>query len=258
MIGPDGRREIVWNIPCEVPIALIYNDLAHAVMMATPCDLEDFAHGFSIAEGIVNSGKEISDLTIYPLQKGIEIKLSIPAHRFERLKTHRTRRAHMGRSGCGLCGIDNLDDAIRPLPRLELSGEKIPARSILEAAGALDTAQPQHTRNHTVHGAAWVSPAGKLSHIREDIGRHNALDKMIGARARKDCKQNEGFALVSSRCTFELVQKAALARIPILASLSAPSEAAIETAGRCHLTLVSLHANNSQCVIFTTPERIGF
>jgi FdhD protein len=122
----------------------------------------------------------------------------------------------------------------------------------------LNSAQPQRARNHTVHGAAWVSPTGKLHHIREDIGRHNALDKMIGARIRSPRQENEGLALVSSRCTFELVQKAALAGISILASLSAPSEAAIETALRSHLTLVSLHEKNSECVIFTAPERIRF
>ncbi len=256
MVTPDGKREIIWNIPREVPIAFVYNGLAHAVMMATPCDLADFARGFSIAEGIVNKGDEISGLKVSEQTGGVELALTIPGHRFERLRLHRARRAHMGRSGCGLCGIDNLDDAVRPLPRLEPSAGKIQAGIILKAAGALNAAQPQRARNHTVHGAAWVSYEGKLGPVREDIGRHNALDKMIGAKALDTPDRTEGFALVSSRCTFELVQKAALAGIAVLASLSAPSEAAILTAERCHLTLVSLDGKNGNCIVFTAPQRI--
>lgn len=257
MIGPGGAEEIIWNIPREVPVALIYNGLTHAVMMATPADLEDFALGFSIAEGIINPAESLANPVITRRRNGIEISLRIPEPRFERLRLHRARRAHMGRSGCGLCGIDNLDDAVRPLPRLDIAGQKIHSRMILEAARKLGAVQPQRNRNHTVHGAARVSRDGSLTHIREDIGRHNALDKMIGAAARDATNQTEGFALISSRCTFELVQKAALAGIPVLASLSAPSEAAISTAERCNLTLVSLHRKNGNCVVFTAPRRIA-
>jgi len=256
MISPDGRCEVTWDIPCEVPVAFIFNGLTHAVMMATPCDLDDFARGFSIAEGIINTVDEIAILKISARHNGIELALQIAAKRFERLELHRARRAHMGRTGCGLCGIDNLDDAVRPLPQLAFSNSKIHVNAILKAAGALNNSQPQRARNHTVHGAAWVSNEGILAHVREDIGRHNALDKMIGAKARANRDQIDGFALISSRCTFELVQKAALAGICVLASLSAPSEAAILTAQRCNLTLVSLDRNSNACVVFTAPGRL--
>ena len=248
-ISAGGRAAIDWCAPAEAPIGMVYNGAPHAVMMATPCDLHDFALGFALAEGVINAADELEDIQVQRLEYGIELHMRIPERRTERLALQARRRAHYGRSGCGLCGIDRLEDAIRPLPRLAKTASAPDHDAAAKAANALADAQPLRRSNKSVHGAAWVSPAGKILCVREDIGRHNALDKLIGARAATGFA--EGFALLSSRCTFELVQKCALAGIGTLLTLSAPSASAIGTAKRANLALCSWNRRDQALIVFT-------
>ncbi len=248
-IGHKGRKAVRWCAPTEVPVGMVYNGAPHAVMMATPCDLEDFARGYALAEGVINAPEELEEIAVQRLESGIELHMRIPAKRAERLGLHAQRRAHFGRSGCGLCGIDRLEDAIRPLPRLAGAPLRLCHDTAARAAGMLAGQQPLRRLNKSVHGAAWVDPDGEIACVREDIGRHNALDKLIGARAVKGF--DDGFALLSSRCTFELVQKCALAGIQTLLTLSAPSASAIETARQANLALASWDRGDAALIIFT-------
>jgi FdhD protein len=250
-LGPDGRLDIDWCAPTEVPIGMVYNQTPHAVMMATPEDLHDFALGFALSEGVINQSDELQDITIHPLKGGIELHMRIPDKRAERLALHGQRRAHFGRAGCGLCGVDRLEDAIRPLPQLSDTDLRLPFTLADKAARALADAQPLRRANKSVHGAAWVDQCGQIIMVREDIGRHNALDKMIGAGAKQGVDFGKGFALLSSRCTFELAQKCALVGIRALLTLSAPSASAVDTAKRANLALASWDRRAGALVVFS-------
>ncbi len=250
-LGCDGPHEISWAAPAETPIGMVYNKNPYAVMMATPQDLHDFAIGYSVSEGVINQASEITDITVLPVQNGIELHMTILEKRMARLNLHQTRRAHYGRAGCGLCGIDRLGDAIRPLPILPDPAQYLNAARAATAASALADAQPLRQKNKSVHGAAWVDQNGALMLVREDIGRHNALDKLIGACARAQTGFEHGFALLSSRCTYELVQKCAFAGINALLTLSAPSASAIDTARQANIALAALARKNGDLVVFT-------
>ncbi len=250
-LGSGKPQTVDWCAPAEVPVGMVYNKTPHAVMMATPDDLHDFALGYALAEGVINQADELLDIRIHSLEKGIELHMTIPENRVERLKLHGSGRAHFGRAGCGLCGVDRLDDAIRPLPRLPDTQLRISHNIAGNAAVSLGKKQPLRRINKSVHGAAWVNAIGEITNVREDIGRHNALDKLIGACARDGVELHEGFALLSSRCTFELAQKCALAGIHALLTLSAPSASAIDTAKRANLGLASWDRRSGTLVVFT-------
>ncbi len=250
-IGPKVNLEINWCAPTEVPIGMVYNKTPHAVMMATPENLSDFSLGFALSEGVINAADELLDMQMLDLENGIELHMTIPAKRSERLALHGHHRAHFGRAGCGLCGVDRLDDAIRPLPRLADSPLRIAYEMAGKAARNLATAQPLRQINKSVHGAAWVDQNGKIILVREDIGRHNALDKLIGACARQGINFGSGFALLSSRCTYELAQKCALTGIHAMLTLSAPSASAISTAERANLSLASWDRREESLIIFS-------
>ncbi|MCF6293216.1 MAG: formate dehydrogenase accessory sulfurtransferase FdhD [Robiginitomaculum sp.] len=249
LIGDQGLMRH-WVLPNEVPIGFIYNKLEHAVMMATPADLEDFALGFSLAEGVLHRAEELLAVRVCELEHGIELHITIPGNRLQKLKMHRQRRAHRGRAGCGICGVDNLADALRPLPKLPADSFDLERTSILQAISSLPDNQPMRANNHTVHGAAWVSNAGEILLVREDIGRHNALDKMIGARGSS---VDSGFALLSSRCTYELVQKCAMANIGTLVCLSAPTINAVETAVKANIRLCVFERKTKEVLQFSSP-----
>ncbi|VAW21263.1 Sulfur carrier protein FdhD [hydrothermal vent metagenome] len=242
-------------LPQEVPIGLLYNDLAYAVMMATPDDFKDFALGFSLSEGVINKADELLSIAQKQRKNGIELRLEITDKRFERLQLHLRRRAHFARSGCGLCGIDDLNDAIRPLPQLPPSGNKTSIKAMLRAVNDFERAQPLRATNRSVHGAAFVGSNGKIILVREDIGRHNALDKLIGAGASAAIDWEDGFVLLSSRCTYELVQKCALSGISTMVCLSAPSNAAIKTAQKTSIGLAIFERQTNSFVAFANIER---
>jgi FdhD protein len=259
----------------EVPIALIYNGVSHAVMLATPQDLEDFALGFSLSEGILQSKSELYDVEIITQSQGIELRLEVASEAFAMLKER--RRNLTGRTGCGLCGAESLEQALR-LPVLDhsklekLEREKndalqanthaasgaslgrISAASIQSAFKTLQMKQVLQQATGATHACAWVNAQGEVVMLREDVGRHNAMDKLIGALA-KSAKQENGFVLTSSRASVEMVQKVALAGYDMLAAISAPTGLAVRIAQTYGVTLVGF-LREQQFVIYAHPQRI--
>lgn len=206
-------------------------------MMATPCDLDDFAVGFTLSEQLVAHVADINRIDIARHSRGVEVDIDIPP-RAAALLADRVR-ALSGRTGCGLCGVEAIDDAIR-VPVLVTSHLAVPEEALWRAAAALDACQPLNRETHAIHGAAWATPDGQLHIVREDVGRHNALDKVLGALARAGLDAREGFILVTSRASFELVQKAAVFGVPLLAAVSRPTGLAIRIADLAGMTLVGL------------------
>jgi FdhD protein len=236
----------------EVPVALVYNGISHAVMMASPADLEDFARGFSLSEGIVESAAEIRDVEILRHDKGIELKIDLPPESFWRLKER--RRTMAGRTGCGLCGLDSLEAVARDLPKVG-DGGKIRLQAVEAALAALPAAQVFNAQAHSLHAAAYADAEGTLLIVREDVGRHNALDKLIGGLLRAGRTGSEGGIVVTSRVSVELVQKVAVAGAGLLAAISAPTALAVRTAEETGVTLAGIVRGRSfEC--FTHPDRI--
>ncbi|HEV2674851.1 MAG TPA: formate dehydrogenase accessory sulfurtransferase FdhD [Aliidongia sp.] len=237
----------------EVPVALVYNGVSHAVMLASPSDLADFALGFSLSEGIIATPDELLDLEIVSAGEGIELRLTITARPFAGLKDR--RRALTGRSGCGLCGVESLADAMRPLPRLD---DRTPL-SLEAIHRALDGLAPMQRLNRqagAVHAAAWADPDGAIRHLAEDVGRHNAFDKVIGAMAGRRGGRPPGFAVLTSRLSYELVQKAATTGISALVAISAPTALAVEAADRAGICVVAL-ARADAVTVYAHPARIA-
>ena len=248
----------------EVPIALIYNGVSHAVMLATPQDLEDFALGFSLSEGILQSKSELYDIEIVTQPQGIELRLDVATEAFVKLKEK--RRSLVGRTGCGLCGAESLEQALRlPEKTLNLvenntsstgaaSSLVIPASSIIKAFRTIQTTQVLQQATGATHACAWVDVSGEVQLLREDVGRHNAMDKLIGALAKLP-KKTDGFVLTSSRASVEMVQKVAIAGFDILAAISAPTGLAIRIAEDYGVTLVGFLRDN-QFVMYANSQRI--
>lgn len=223
----------------ELPVALSYNGISHAVMMATPQDLEDFAVGFSLSEGIVDALAEIRDIELSRSAAGISLSLQISERRMAALRER--RRTLTGRTGCGLCGAESLEQAIRPVARV--TNEIAVARNAIHASFA-QMAALQHLNRATgaAHAAALVIEGACL--VREDVGRHNALDKLIGAMQRRGGSP-QGFALITSRASYEMIHKAASANIPLLAAISAPTSLAIDVAREAGVTLIGFARGES-------------
>ena len=238
--GPHGAQSVTWQLPEETPIALQINSEPYTVMMATPADLRDFAAGFLLGEGIIRSANHIRGILVMPVEGGMAVDVAIPE---DALVTSRlAKRAIEGRTGCGLCGVEDIASAIRPLPVLERNWSPTPD-AIRRAASSLQEHQPMNRLNRSVHGAAWVSHDGKIELVREDVGRHNALDKLIGAMHARDIDGKTGFVLMTSRCSFELVQKTVTAGIGALVTVSAPTALALELAEKSNLFLAALGPN---------------
>lgn len=239
-------------VAAEVPVAMTYNGISHAVMMASPADLEDFALGFSITEGIIRRPDELYDLDLLTGAEGITVEMRISAERFAEL--NRQRRNMTGRTGCGLCGTESLEKAIRPIQRLGRV-TAIPDDAIQRAVVTLREHQPMQSQTGATHGAAWCDRDGQIVDAREDVGRHNALDKLIGARlaacAAPAAAFTEGFAIISSRASFEMVQKSATVGIGCLVAVSAPTALAISEARKAGQMLVGF-ARPGRHVIYTT------
>lgn len=232
-----GPARVVWQVPEEVPIAILFNSAPYAVMMATPADLDDFAIGFALAEGIVASAKNIRGVLTLPSERGLAVDLAVDADELDRDRM--VKRSLEGRVGCGLCGIEDIRDAIR-MPEKNSPQVPLSPLAVARAYQALPRHQPMNAVNRTVHAAAWCSVDGAILLSREDVGRHNALDKLIGALARAGTEFSSGFVMMSSRCSFELVQKCAIAGIGALATVSAPTALALSLAAQAHLKLAAL------------------
>ncbi len=240
----------------EVAVALVYNGISHAVMMATPDDLEDFALGFSLSENILASAGELYALELVAGDLGIEVVMTISAERFAALK-HR-RRNLTGRTGCGLCGAESLREAIRPLPQVD-DRVKLNAGAIQAAVAQLNDWQPLQAVTGAVHGAAWCDLNGAIQLLREDVGRHNALDKLLGALHKKDSAPftaTEGFVLISSRASYEMVAKSAALGVEIVAAVSAPTALAIHMAQQAGVTLIGF-ARPGRHMVYSHPQRLA-
>ena len=245
----------------EVPIAFVFNGVSHAVMLATPLDLEDFALGFSLSEGILRDKSDLYDIEVVKQAQGIELRLDIATECFAKLKER--RRNLVGRTGCGICGAESLEQALR-LPKVHNTNDNatfkpLSASHIQAAFHAIQSKQFLQQATGATHACAWVNAQGEVDLVREDVGRHNAMDKLIGALARqeKEPNQNDGFVLTSSRASVEMVQKVATAGIQILAAISAPTGLAIRVAEMYGVTLIGF-LRDQQFVIYTHQHRVKF
>ncbi len=248
--GAFGTGERV--VPAETAVAFTYDRTTHAVMMATPADLEDFAVGFSLAEGIIHAPEEIRALDTVVSDLGIELRMDLaPASR----EVFFERRRHMaGPSGCGLCGIESLEEAMRALPKVADGLTLYPAQ-ITAAMNALGDAQQLNRLARAIHASAFWQPRDQLIAVREDVGRHNALDKLAGALARRGVAPSAGVVLLTSRVSIELVQKVALMGATVMVAVSAPTTLAIRIAQQAGITLIGV-ARADGFEIFTRPDRI--
>nr|WP_217346504.1 formate dehydrogenase accessory sulfurtransferase FdhD [Noviherbaspirillum sp. L7-7A]MBV0880935.1 formate dehydrogenase accessory sulfurtransferase FdhD [Noviherbaspirillum sp. L7-7A] len=236
----------------EVPVALVYNGISHAVLLASPTDLEDFALGFSLSEAILASRAELYDLEAVAGGQGIELRMTIAGAAMHALKLR--RRTLAGRTGCGLCGTESLDQVLRPVTPVAAGGVA-QASAIHAAMRALTDSQALHQSTGAAHAAGWARWDGELLLTREDVGRHNALDKLVGAIAHDGLDAREGFAIVTSRASVEMAQKAACAGIGLLAAISAPTAMAVRLAEQCGLTLAGFVRQDRQ-LVYSHPQRV--
>jgi FdhD protein len=246
---PVGATAIVAE---EVPVALVYNGRPYVVVMGTPSDLEDLAVGFSRTEGVVDDTSLIERVDVVRASHGIELQIQIPAVNASRLEER--ARGLVSRTGCGLCGVETIGDALR-VPVLLPSRLRTGADALWDAGAALSHLQTLNNETSTVHAAGWASSDGELHVIREDVGRHNALDKVLGALARLEVNPADGFIVVTSRASYEMVQKAAICGVELLAAISRPTGLAIRFADAAEMTLVGLLRGRS-ANIYCHPERI--
>ena len=239
---PDGQTTDV--LAAEVPVALEFNGISHAVMLTTPLDLEAFALGFALTEGILDAPAQCYGIEVEPVQtdsvKGLTVKMDIAASCFQRLKLQ--RRSLAGNTGCGLCGVESLAALGPPLlamPRQPwLAGLTVEA--LLRASHALPARQRLNQACGSLHAAAWVSPEGELLEVMEDVGRHNALDKLLGHRARQNTLQEPGLVMMTSRASHELIRKCVRMGVGAMAAISAPTDFAVDIATRSGLQLWGL------------------
>lgn len=239
-------RSIPRPIAAEVPLSIEYGGIAYAVMMVTPSDLEDFVIGFSLSERLIASPDDILSLEIGQIELGWVARANLRAGLMERIVERARMRVSEG--SCGLCGLENLEQVMRPLPILA-TRPKADVPAIFAALDALSAHQPLTRATGSAHAAAFCDPEGAILIVREDIGRHNALDKLIGALAREKYNAASGFILLTARCSYELVEKTVIAGCPMLVTISAPSTLAIDRARAHGLTLVSLARADSMLVV---------
>ena len=236
----------------EVPVALVYNGISHVVMMASPKDLELFAIGFSLSEGIIERPQDIYGMDVVQACNGLEVQIELSSRRFMGLKER--RRALAGRTGCGVCGVEQLNDIGKPVAPLPFT-QTFNLANLDPALEHLNDVQPIGQLSGCTHAAAWVLPSGEIAGGHEDVGRHVALDKLLGRRARESELWQQGAALVSSRASYEMVQKSAMCGVEILFAVSAATTLAVEVAERCNLTLVGF-CKPGRATIYTHPQRL--
>ncbi|CAH6189499.1 Sulfurtransferase FdhD, partial [Citrobacter koseri] len=262
--SPEGAvSHAVWTRGCltqskpdmlatEVPVALVYNGISHVVMMTTPKDLEQFAIGFSLSEGIIECPQDIYGMDVVPSCNGLEVQIELSSRRFMGLKER--RRALAGRTGCGVCGVEQLNDIGKPITPLPFT-QTFDLANLDRALKHLSDFQPVGQLTGCTHAAAWAMPSGELAGGHEDVGRHVALDKLLGRRATEGESWQQGAVLVSSRASYEMVQKSAMCGVEILFAVSAATTLAVDVAERCNLTLVGF-CKPGKATIYTHPRRL--
>jgi FdhD protein len=245
-------QEAVDSVAAEIPVALTYNSIPHVVMMATPRDLEDMGVGFTVSEALVADYGELRDVVLDTSSGEYELRLSVTGSRLGEMLAR--RRNLTGRTGCGVCGAETVADAIRrPLP--VAAGGETSRETLVAALRRLRELQPLGQIAGSLHAAAWVSWEGEVQLVREDVGRHNALDKLIGAKLRAGASLADGYVMVTSRASYEMVQKAATLGIRMLVAVSAPTALGVALAQDCGLTLVGF-AREEQQVVYSHPHRL--
>ncbi|MDZ3833314.1 MAG: formate dehydrogenase accessory sulfurtransferase FdhD [Sphingopyxis sp.] len=253
-LDTPGDVPLVRRLAVEAPISVEVSSIGYAVMMATPADLEDYALGFALSEGLVDGPTEVRRVDVQPLEGGWALRIWLPADRtamaMDRIRTR------VGESSCGLCGIENIEQVLRPLPPIAARIATDRA-ALARALGALRDHQPLGQATGAVHAAAFCAPDGGILCVREDVGRHNALDKLIGALVRGGIDPAGGFILLSARCSYELVEKTVRAGCPMLVTISAPTSLAAERASAAGLTLVSLARDDSALIVCDRHGMIG-
>lgn len=252
--SPEGVgqvREVRWGLAAEVPVSLCYNGVAHVVMMASPCDLEDFAVGFSFSERILETLDDLEDLDVRAVDHGYLIDVRVRGAANARVSAR--RRNLPGQTSCGICGVIELEEALPKLPAIS-SVPEVTLAAARRALSSLRDHQPLNARSRSLHGAAFCDASGAVLFAREDVGRHNALDKLIGAGTLGGHDLATGFIVMSSRCSVELVQKVAIANIPLLVTASAPTTLAIALAEDVGLTLLCASGNDELAILVDPHE----
>jgi FdhD protein len=240
------------SVAAEVPVALSYNSIPHVVMLSTPRDLEDLGVGFTVSEALVGDFSEVRDVVLDSSSGAHELRISVEGSRLGALLER--RRNLTGRTGCGVCGAETVEDAIRRPPPVPPGGEA-PREGVVAALRGLRGLQPLGALAGSLHAAAWVSWEGDVQLVREDVGRHNALDKLIGAKLRRAEDFGDGYVLVTSRASYEMVQKTATLGVRMLVAVSAPTALGVELARDCGVTLVGF-AREEQQVVYSHPHRL--
>jgi FdhD protein len=248
----SGLAEADEQLAEEVPVAFVYNGVPFAVMLATPLDLEDFALGFSLTERVIASPEEFQGIEVVPEKGGFTAYVSVPKARSAALGGR--QRAFAGRTGCGLCGEQMLEEVLRPVPEVR-GGGPFRAEALQAAEASLAAAQQLNAITGAVHAAAWADAAGRVHVLREDVGRHNALDKLIGALVRSGADRHAGFVVVTSRASYEMVHKTAVAGLPLLAAVSAPTALAVRVAEDSGVTLVGF-TRQGRHTVYANPGRL--
>ena len=238
----------------EVPVALIFNGISHAVMLATPFDLEDFALGFGLTEGLLERADELYGVEVQPDPAGVRIEMDVSSACFARLKDR--RRSMAGRTGCGLCGTESLEQVEPPLRPLAPCSVPLSPPAVAAALRAMPTHQKLQQRTGATHAAAWCAPDGSVRLVREDVGRHNALDKLVGAMVEAGADPRDGFVCITSRASVEMVRKAVAAGVTALIAVSAPTARAVATARRAGLALAGF-ARRDDLVLYAGAERFA-
>jgi FdhD protein len=249
----DGERTVSADVlAVEVPVALEYNGISHVVMLASPNDLEDFALGFSLTEGIIAQASELYEVDVETRDDGLLVHLQIASERFVALKER--RRNLTGRTGCGLCGTEALDQVRRVVVPVT-HREHFADHQLIAGMRAMQALQPLQQQSGATHAAAWMDSQGQVTLVREDVGRHNALVKLIGALVTRQTDLSMGALLITSRASYEMVQKAAIMNIGLVAAISAPTSFAVNLAESAGVTLIGFMRDHSY-VIYTHPERL--
>ena len=256
-VDETSASAVVEQIAEEAPIALVYNGVPHVVVMASPADLEDLALGFSLSEAVIGSVAELGGIEIVPEQTGYSVYLSVPPDRVEMIAQR--RRNMTARTGCGVCGAETIEQAMRNVPVVAAPGagggaQRVTRRAMADAMKQLPALQSLNAATGATHAAAWANLDGRLQLVREDVGRHNALDKLIGALAAGDVDTAQGFAVITSRASYEMVQKAAMAGIGLLAAVSAPTALAVRIAREARVTLAGF-VRGERCMVYADEAR---